>query len=109
MAPVSLLDAYLATTPGGLTVVAATAYGAGANTALITAIQMLRLIVMLATAPALVRLTVSALDAAVPPASASSRTDQTAYGSAVVGGVRRPPRACARDSVTATLTTPEGR
>jgi membrane AbrB-like protein len=63
MTPVSLLDAYLATTPGGLSVVAATAYGTGANLALITAIQMLRLIVMLATAPALVRLTVRAIDA----------------------------------------------
>jgi membrane AbrB-like protein len=63
MTPVSLLDAYLATTPGGLSVVAATAYGTGANLALITAIQMLRLIVMLATAPALVRLTVRAVDA----------------------------------------------
>jgi membrane AbrB-like protein len=66
MTPASLRDAYLATTPGGFSVVAATAYGTGANLALITAIQMLRLIVMLATAPVLVRLTVRAIDAGVP-------------------------------------------
>jgi membrane AbrB-like protein len=64
---VSLLDAYLAATPGGLMVVASTAYGTGANTALITAIQMVRLIVMLATAPALVRLTVSAVQMRARP------------------------------------------
>lgn len=57
---VSLLDAYLATTPGGLSVVAATAYGTDADTALVTAIQIVRLIVMLVAAPVLVRLVVRA-------------------------------------------------
>lgn len=61
--PVSLLDAYLATTPGGLSVVAAAAHGTGANLALITGIQMLRLVVLLAVAPALVRFTVTAVRA----------------------------------------------
>jgi len=71
---VSLLDAYLATTPGGLTVVAATAYGTGANTALVSAIQMIRLIVMLAAAPVLVRLTVGAVQRRDPhPTQAPSR------------------------------------
>ena len=53
---VALLDGYLATTPGGITVVAAAAYGTGANTALVMAIQMLRVVLMLLATPALVRL-----------------------------------------------------
>ena len=39
---VSLLDAYLATTPGGLYAVLAVAFGAGANTTFIVAVQGLR-------------------------------------------------------------------
>lgn len=54
----SLLDAYLATTPGGLTVVAATAYGAGANIALVVGLQSLRTILMVVLAPATVRFAV---------------------------------------------------
>ena len=38
----SLLDAYLATTPGGLYAVLAVAFGAGANTTFIVAVQGLR-------------------------------------------------------------------
>jgi len=49
-----MLDSYLAMTPGGLSVVAATAYGAGADTALIAAIQTVRLLFMLAVSPLLV-------------------------------------------------------
>jgi uncharacterized membrane protein AbrB (regulator of aidB expression) len=71
-----LLDAYLATTPGGLTVVAATAYGTGANTALVSAIQMIRLIVMLAAAPVLVRVTVGALQRRDPHPTQVSVTRQ---------------------------------
>lgn len=48
---VSLLDAYLATTPGGLYAVLATAVGAGANTTFIVAVQGLRLLVMVLLAP----------------------------------------------------------
>ena len=53
--PASLLDAYLATTPGGLYAVLAVAFGAGANTTFILAVQGLRLLVMVLLAPVLVR------------------------------------------------------
>jgi membrane AbrB-like protein len=53
---VSLLDAYLATTPGGLYAVLAVAFGAGANTTFIIAVQGLRVLVMVLLAPVAVRL-----------------------------------------------------
>jgi membrane AbrB-like protein len=53
---VSLLDAYLATTPGGLYAVLAVAFGAGANTTFIVAVQGLRVLVMVLLAPVAVRL-----------------------------------------------------
>jgi membrane AbrB-like protein len=52
---VSLLDAYLATTPGGLYAVLAVAFGAGANTTFIVAVQGLRVLVMVLLAPVAVR------------------------------------------------------
>lgn len=52
---VTLLDAYLATTPGGLYAVLAAAFGAGADTTFILAVQTLRLLVMIIVAPAIVR------------------------------------------------------
>lgn len=52
---VSLLDAYLATTPGGINAVLVTAFAAGANTSLVFGLQGLRLFVMVLAAPALVR------------------------------------------------------
>jgi uncharacterized protein len=52
---VSLLDAYLATTPGGLYAVLAIAFGAKANTTFIIATQGLRLVVMVLLAPLAVR------------------------------------------------------
>jgi membrane AbrB-like protein len=55
MADVSTLDAYLATTPGGLYAVLATAVGSGANTTFVLAVQVLRLFVMLLAAPGLAR------------------------------------------------------
>ena len=48
-------DAYLATTPGGLYAVLAVAFGAGANTTFILAVQGLRLLVMVLLAPVVVR------------------------------------------------------
>jgi hypothetical protein len=54
-APISLRDAYLATTPGGLYAVLAVAFGAGANTTFILAVQGLRLLVMVLLAPLAVR------------------------------------------------------
>ena len=54
-ADVSLLDGYLATTPGGLYAVLPIAYGSGANTTFVLAVQGLRLLVMMLAAPAIVR------------------------------------------------------
>jgi membrane AbrB-like protein len=54
-ANVSLLDGYLATTPGGLYAVLPIAYGSGANTTFVLAVQGLRLLAMMLAAPAIVR------------------------------------------------------
>jgi uncharacterized protein len=55
-AGVSPLDGYLATTPGGLYAVLATARGSGADATFVLAVQVLRLFVMLFSAPVLARL-----------------------------------------------------
>ena len=52
----SPLDGYLATTPGGLYAVLATARGSGADATFVLAVQVLRLFVMLFSAPLLARL-----------------------------------------------------
>lgn len=54
-ANVSLLTAYLATTPGGLYAVLAAAFGTGADTTFVIAVQTLRLFVMVLLAPLVVR------------------------------------------------------
>jgi membrane AbrB-like protein len=54
-ADVTLLDAYLATTPGGLYAVLPIAYGSGADTTFVLAVQGLRLFAMVLAAPAVVR------------------------------------------------------
>jgi uncharacterized protein len=51
----SLLDAYLATTPGGLYAVLAAAFGTGADTTFVIAVQSLRVFVMILLAPVAVR------------------------------------------------------
>ena len=51
----SLLDSYLATTPGGLYAVLAAAFGTGADTTFVIAVQTLRLFVMILLAPLVVR------------------------------------------------------
>lgn len=51
LAGVSQLDAYLATTPGGLYAVLAVAVGSGSDTTFVLAVQVLRLFVMLLAAP----------------------------------------------------------
>ncbi|MGK5110564.1 MULTISPECIES: AbrB family transcriptional regulator [unclassified Geodermatophilus] len=51
----SALDAYLATTPGGLYAVLATARDGGADATFVLAVQVLRLFVMLLSAPLLAR------------------------------------------------------
>jgi membrane AbrB-like protein len=50
------LETYLATTPGGIYAVLATAVSSGANATFVVAVQVLRLILMLLVAPALARL-----------------------------------------------------
>jgi membrane AbrB-like protein len=50
------LEGYLATTPGGLYAVLATATGSGADATFVLSVQVLRLFVMLFTAPLLARL-----------------------------------------------------
>jgi membrane AbrB-like protein len=50
----SLLNAYLATTPGGINAVVVTAFAAGANTSLVFGIQGLRVVLMVLAAPPLV-------------------------------------------------------
>jgi hypothetical protein len=52
---VSGLDGYLATTPGGLYAVLATATGSGADATFVLAVQVLRLFVMLLAAPLVAR------------------------------------------------------
>lgn len=51
----SALDGYLATTPGGLYAVLATASGSGADVTFVLAVQVLRLFVMLLSAPLVAR------------------------------------------------------
>jgi membrane AbrB-like protein len=67
LAGASVLDAYLATTPGGLYAVLATAVSTKADVTLILTVQVLRLIVMLALAPVLATL-LSRLQRRSPPA-----------------------------------------
>lgn len=52
----TVLEGYLATTPGGIYAVLATAISAGGNVTFVVAAQVLRVIVMLLVAPALARL-----------------------------------------------------
>jgi membrane AbrB-like protein len=54
-ADVHLLDAYLATTPGGLYAVLPIAYGSGADTTFVLAVQGLRLLAMIVAAPIVVK------------------------------------------------------
>jgi membrane AbrB-like protein len=65
----SLLDAYLATTPGGLYAVLAAAFGTGADTTFVIAVQTLRLFVMVLLAPVVVRRIVLRNDARIVPAA----------------------------------------
>ncbi len=55
LAHITLEDAYLATTPGGLYAVLAAAFGTGADTTFVIAVQTLRLFVMILLAPVVVR------------------------------------------------------
>ncbi len=50
------LEGYLATTPGGVYAVLATAISSGADVTFVVAVQVLRVVVMLVLAPAVARL-----------------------------------------------------
>ncbi len=71
-ADVSLLDAYLATTPGGLYAVLPLAFGSGADAGFVLAVQGLRVLVMVLAAPAVVRLLLRN-EKAQPPATSRRR------------------------------------
>lgn len=49
------LDAYLATTPGGIDAVVATAAGAGRDVVVISAVQSIRLFVVVLLTPSIIR------------------------------------------------------
>jgi uncharacterized protein len=68
---VTLLDAYLATTPGGLYAVLAAAVGAGADTTFIVAVQGLRVVVMVLLAPLAVRRIIGSPPRAEAPATSA--------------------------------------
>jgi membrane AbrB-like protein len=65
----TLLDAYLATTPGGLYAVLAAAFGTGADTTFVIAVQTLRLFVMVLLAPVVVRRLVLRNESKIVPAA----------------------------------------
>jgi membrane AbrB-like protein len=70
LAGVTYADAYLATTPGGLYAVLATALdGGGEDPAFVFAVQALRLLVMVLAAPLMVRLLVPARAPRAEPAA----------------------------------------
>jgi membrane AbrB-like protein len=70
-ADVSLLDAYLATTPGGLYAVLPLAFGSRADAGFVLAVQGLRVLVMVLAAPAVVRLLLRS--GGQPPATSRRR------------------------------------
>jgi uncharacterized protein len=74
-AGVSLLDGYLATTPGGLFAVLPIAYGSGANSTFVLAVQGLRLIAMILAAPLVVRWLVRSQEPDDYAASSSRRNE----------------------------------
>lgn len=74
----SLLDAYLATTPGGLPAVLAAAVSSGANVGVITAMQVARVVASLVLAPLIGRSLPGRHPALPPPSRPASRaTAQT--------------------------------
>jgi len=89
VAGISFLDAYLATTPGGLYAVLATAVSTGANTTFVLAVQSLRLLVMIAAAPAIVRGLAGRDQGGVrPPARARGPGPAAGSGHALAGRPR---------------------
>jgi len=72
----TLLDAYLATTPGGLYAVLAVAFGAGADTTFVVAVQSLRVLAMVLIAPLAVRWTLNHADTLSPRRWKSRRSPE---------------------------------
>jgi uncharacterized membrane protein AbrB (regulator of aidB expression) len=82
-AGLSLLDGYLATSPGGIYAVLGTAAGSGSNVAFVMASQVIRVVLMLFAAPFVARLfmrftpqslTANAPTAPKAPSAASAAT-----------------------------------
>ncbi|MDJ0346498.1 AbrB family transcriptional regulator [Streptomyces sp. H10-C2] len=71
---VTLLNAYLATTPGGINAVLATASASNADVTLVFAVQALRLFLMVLAAPALIRWIISRRTTAPPAATTAATT-----------------------------------
>lgn len=74
----SLMDAYLATTPGGIYLVIPVALSLHANIALVSAVQSLRLFVAVLLAPPLVRWVLRSRQPAEPDTASSSPTARDA-------------------------------
>lgn len=72
----SLLDGYLATTPGGFPAVLPIAYGSGADVAFVLAVQSLRLLAMVLAAPLVVRWLVRAERARRPKLALAHSPDR---------------------------------
>jgi membrane AbrB-like protein len=91
----SLLTGYLATTPGGLYAVLPIAYGSGADTGFVLAVQGLRLFAMVLAAPAVVRWLIrrQATDESRGPGRSYRETDESEVQRAAReqerGGLRR--------------------
>ena len=93
MTGVTYADAYLATTPGGLYAVLATALdGGGEDPAFVLAVQALRLLVMVLAAPLLVRLLVPAPRRGAGPGRPSARASRRSGGGRAARP--RPPTRC---------------
>jgi membrane AbrB-like protein len=94
-ADVSLLTGYLATTPGGLYAVLPIAYGSGADTGFVLAVQGLRVFAMVLAAPAVVRWLIRRqhTDEFTAPARSYRETDESEVPDAARrqerGGLRR--------------------
>jgi uncharacterized protein len=76
VAGISALDGYLATSPGGIYAVLATAVETGSNVTFVIAAQVIRVLLMLFTAPLVARMFSPASREVPPAAGASDRLDE---------------------------------
>ncbi|OBK27077.1 hypothetical protein A5634_01425 [Mycobacterium asiaticum] len=74
MAHLSMLDGYLATSPGGIYAVLGTAAGSGSNVTFVMASQVIRVVLMLFAAPLVARLFIRFTPSAAPTTRSAGRT-----------------------------------